>query len=102
MKRHSAGGILSLHSRRVRTNSLVRTWETELASRGVLDEGMLEVAWMEDHAMDLIQRPRGERLGEQLRCLPALARRLLSIAPLADMLRSDIDFRNSLADLPKI
>jgi hypothetical protein len=32
-------------------------WEMELASRGVLDEGMLEVAWMEDHAMDLIQRP---------------------------------------------
>ncbi|MBY5551718.1 aminoglycoside phosphotransferase family protein [Rhizobium leguminosarum] len=34
-------------------------WETELASRGVLDEGMLEVAWMEEHAMDLIQRPGG-------------------------------------------
>jgi hypothetical protein len=34
-------------------------WEMELASRGVLDAGMLEVAWMEDHAMDLIRRPRG-------------------------------------------
>ncbi|MGO6733394.1 phosphotransferase [Rhizobium ruizarguesonis] len=34
-------------------------WEMELVSRGVLDEGMLEVAWMEDHAMDLIRRPRG-------------------------------------------
>ncbi|APO74675.1 hypothetical protein AM571_CH01860 [Rhizobium etli 8C-3] len=31
-------------------------WEMELDRRGVLDEGTLEVAWMEEHARELVQR----------------------------------------------
>lgn len=34
-------------------------WEMELERRGVLDEGALEVAWMEEHAGELVQRPVG-------------------------------------------
>jgi hypothetical protein len=29
-------------------------WELELARRGVLDEGDLEIAWVEDHAEALL------------------------------------------------
>ncbi|MBB3352624.1 hypothetical protein FHT70_002557 [Rhizobium sp. BK049] len=31
-------------------------WEMELERRGVLDEGALELAWMEEHARELVQR----------------------------------------------
>lgn len=30
-------------------------WEVELARRGVLDEGALEIAWMEEHAVALVE-----------------------------------------------
>ncbi|MBB5577667.1 MULTISPECIES: aminoglycoside phosphotransferase family protein [Rhizobium] len=31
-------------------------WEMELERRGVLNEGALEIAWMEEHARELVQR----------------------------------------------
>ncbi|WP_245294224.1 hypothetical protein [Rhizobium etli] len=31
-------------------------WKMELERRGVLDEGALEVVWMEEHARELVQR----------------------------------------------
>jgi len=30
-------------------------WEVELARRGVLDEGALEIAWVEEHAVALVE-----------------------------------------------
>jgi thiamine kinase-like enzyme len=31
-------------------------WEVELERRGVLDEGALEIAWMKEHAAELVRR----------------------------------------------
>ena len=30
-------------------------WEVELARRGVLDEVALEIAWMEEHAVAIVE-----------------------------------------------
>jgi hypothetical protein len=41
---------------RVRKSAIAGSaWELELSRRGVLDEGALEIAWMEDHAEALVE-----------------------------------------------
>ncbi|MBB4172098.1 hypothetical protein FHX09_005997 [Rhizobium sp. BK538] len=57
-------GIMQLGIERVRQMqqhmrdlaATVSAWEVELERRGVLDEGALEIAWMKEHAAELVRR----------------------------------------------